>query len=59
MSAALPDPFKQDWWSAAFEELLAALTHYPSFTRLKDDIVDMQSEVSAAASNWYEKARAL
>jgi glutamate-ammonia-ligase adenylyltransferase len=59
MSAALPDPFKRDWWSPSFEELLAGLTHYPSFERLKTDLAEMRAEVSLAASAWYEKARGL
>jgi glutamate-ammonia-ligase adenylyltransferase len=57
MSAALVDPFRDEDWSRAFKDLLAGLTHYPSFERLADDIAAMQQEVSAAAGRWYEKAR--
>jgi len=59
MSAALMDPFKQEAWTNAFKELLAGLTHYPSFELLALDIEQMRSEVSAAAEAWYARARAL
>ncbi|HEY4203299.1 MAG TPA: bifunctional [glutamine synthetase] adenylyltransferase/[glutamine synthetase]-adenylyl-L-tyrosine phosphorylase [Devosiaceae bacterium] len=59
VSAALVDPFKEEGWTLAFQELLAGLTHYPSFERLADDLGGMQAEVSAAAAQWYEKARGL
>lgn len=57
MSAALADPFKDDGWTDAFRELLAQRTNMPSFERLRDEIGEMQREVSAAATVWYEKAR--
>jgi glutamate-ammonia-ligase adenylyltransferase len=59
MSAALIDPFKEDNWSAAFRDLLAHLTNYPSFERLDEDVAAMREEVSAAAAGWYERARRL
>ena len=59
MSAALIDPFKEDAWTGAFRELLAGLTHYPSFELLALDIEQMRGEVSAAAEAWYAKARTL
>lgn len=59
MSSALVSPFKEDAWSPAFKELLAQLSHYPDFSRLQLDIVQMQGEVSAAAAAWYESAKSL
>jgi glutamate-ammonia-ligase adenylyltransferase len=59
MSSALISPFKDEAWTSAFKELLAGLTHYPDFTRLELDLVQMRSEVSSAAAKWYEKARGL
>jgi glutamate-ammonia-ligase adenylyltransferase len=59
MSAALPDPFKAEWWSPGFEELLIGLTHYPSFSLLVTDIAEMREEVSTAAAAWFEKAKGL
>jgi glutamate-ammonia-ligase adenylyltransferase len=59
MSAALTAPFKAEGWTAAFHDLLAGLTNYPSFSLLADDLKAMQGEVSAAAETWYAKARAL
>jgi glutamate-ammonia-ligase adenylyltransferase len=59
MSAALADPFRDEGWTAAFRELLAQRTNYPSFERLSDELVSMQAEVQAIAARWYEKARAL
>jgi len=59
MSAALMDPFKQEAWTNAFRELLAGLTHYPSFELLALDIEQMRAEVSAAAEAWYARARGL
>ena len=57
MSAALADPFKDEGWTSGFRELLAGLTNYPSFERLRDDLAAMQAEVGAAAEKWYEKAK--
>ncbi|RUT30973.1 bifunctional [glutamine synthetase] adenylyltransferase/[glutamine synthetase]-adenylyl-L-tyrosine phosphorylase [Arsenicitalea aurantiaca] len=57
MSAALVDPLKDAGWTPAFRELLAGLTHYPSFERLTDDIAAMRGEVEAAASDWYGRWR--
>jgi glutamate-ammonia-ligase adenylyltransferase len=57
MSAALANPFKEEGWTASFRVLLARLTNYPSFERLRDDIAAMQEEVQAAARGWYERAR--
>jgi glutamate-ammonia-ligase adenylyltransferase len=57
MSAALLHPFRPEVWTAGFRELLAALTHYPSFERLEDDRAVMRAEVEAAAARWYETAR--
>lgn len=57
MSAALADPFKDDGWTDAFRELLAQRTNMPSFERLRDEIGEMQREVSVAEMVWYEKAR--
>jgi glutamate-ammonia-ligase adenylyltransferase len=57
MSAALANPFKEEGWTASFRELLAMLTNYPSFGRLRDDVVAMQAEVQAAAAGWYERTR--
>ncbi|MET3926159.1 bifunctional [glutamine synthetase] adenylyltransferase/[glutamine synthetase]-adenylyl-L-tyrosine phosphorylase [Devosia sp. 2618] len=59
MSSALISPFKDDAWPGAFKELLAGLTHYPSFELLYLDLKSMRAEVSAAAAAWYEKARTL
>ena len=59
MSAALAEPFRDSGWTQAFRELLAQRTHLPSFERLAADLKDMQAEVSAAAAEWYEKARGL
>lgn len=59
MSSALVSPFKDEAWTDAFKELLAGLTHYPSFDLLELDISTMRAEVSAAAAKWYEKARGL
>jgi glutamate-ammonia-ligase adenylyltransferase len=57
MSAALLHPFKPEVWTSAFRELLASLTHYPSFERLEDDLAAMRSEVETAAARWYDTAR--
>jgi glutamate-ammonia-ligase adenylyltransferase len=59
MSAALADPFKDEGWTGAFRELLARQTNTPTFERLAEDIKEMQGEVSAAATAWYERAREL
>jgi glutamate-ammonia-ligase adenylyltransferase len=59
MSSALVSPFKDEAWTDAFRELLAGLTHYPSFDLLELDIRTMRAEVSAAAAQWYDKAREL
>ncbi len=59
MSSALVSPFKEEAWTDAFKELLAGLTHYPSFDLLELDVKSMRGEVSAAAAQWYEKARSL
>ncbi|QQR35620.1 bifunctional [glutamine synthetase] adenylyltransferase/[glutamine synthetase]-adenylyl-L-tyrosine phosphorylase [Devosia oryziradicis] len=59
MSSALVSPFKDEAWTDAFKELLAGLTHYPSFELLELDVTTMRAEVSAAAEKWYEKARSL
>jgi len=59
MSSALLHPFKDEAWTDAFKDLLASLTHYPEFSRLELDLHAMRSEVSAAAEQWYAKARAL
>lgn len=59
MSAALADPFKDEGWTEAFRELLAQRTNSPNFDRLASEIAQMQREVSAAAENWYAKARQL
>ncbi len=59
MSTALINPFKDEAWSGAFKEMLAALTHYPDFDRLLLDLDTMQAEVKLAAHNWYEIARHL
>jgi glutamate-ammonia-ligase adenylyltransferase len=58
-SAALLNPFRDEEWSAAFKELLARLTHYPSFERLSDDLIAMRGEVEMAAAKWYVAARLL
>ncbi len=57
MSAALVDPFRDEGWTDAFRDLLAQLTNEPSFTRLSEDLVEMQAEVRTAATAWYERAR--
>ena len=59
MSAALTNPLKEEDWTDAFRDLLAAVTHYPSFSRLRDDITVMLAEVSAATNAWYARAREL
>jgi glutamate-ammonia-ligase adenylyltransferase len=59
MSAALIHPLREEEWTDAFRDLVAGLTNYPSFARLKDDIAAMQAEVSIAAERWYAKAREL
>ena len=53
VSAALLHPFRDEEWTAPFKELLARLTHYPSFSRLADDLAAMRDEVGAAAVKWY------
>ena len=45
--------------TGAFRELLAQRTNRPNFERLSADIAEMQSEVSAAAEKWYQRAREL
>jgi glutamate-ammonia-ligase adenylyltransferase len=59
MSSALVQPLKDEPWPNAFKELLAGLTHYPDFGRLELDLSTMRAEVTAAAAQWYERARAL
>ncbi|WP_316359538.1 bifunctional [glutamine synthetase] adenylyltransferase/[glutamine synthetase]-adenylyl-L-tyrosine phosphorylase [Devosia sp.] len=59
MSSALVSPFKDEAWTDAFKELLAGLTNYPDFARLELDLLQMRSEVTAAAKQWYDKARGL
>jgi len=59
MSSALVSPFKDEAWTDAFKELLAGLTHYPSFALLELDLKTMRAEVSAAANKWYETAKEL
>ncbi|SFC43042.1 bifunctional [glutamine synthetase] adenylyltransferase/[glutamine synthetase]-adenylyl-L-tyrosine phosphorylase [Devosia psychrophila] len=59
MSSALVSPFKDEAWTDAFKELLAGLTHYPSFELLDLDLKTMRGEVSAASVKWYETARGL
>jgi len=56
VSAALLHPFRDEEWTAPFKELLARLTHYPSFSRLADDLAAMRDEVGAAAAKWYGQA---
>jgi glutamate-ammonia-ligase adenylyltransferase len=56
MSAALSDPFRDDGWTDAFRDLLAQLTHIPSFQRLAEELAEMQAEVRAAAEAWYATA---
>jgi glutamate-ammonia-ligase adenylyltransferase len=53
VSAALLHPFRDDEWTPPFRDLLARLTHYPSFARLTDDLAAMRQEVEAAAKKWY------
>jgi [glutamine synthetase] adenylyltransferase / [glutamine synthetase]-adenylyl-L-tyrosine phosphorylase len=57
MSAALASPFKEEGWTASFREMLAQRTNTPSFERLADDLKEMQAEVQAAATSWYERAK--
>lgn len=59
MSSALVSPFKDEAWTAAFKELLAGLTHYPTFELLELDLVAMRGEVRDAAAQWYGRAREL
>ncbi|MCS6760783.1 MAG: bifunctional [glutamine synthetase] adenylyltransferase/[glutamine synthetase]-adenylyl-L-tyrosine phosphorylase [Candidatus Devosia symbiotica] len=59
MSCALVQPLKDEPWPNAFKELLAGLTHYPDFERLKLDLDTMRAEVTAAAAEWYDRVRAL
>jgi len=59
MSAALSDPFKDEGWTDAFREMLAQRTNTPTFQRLADDLAEMRAEVSAAAAEWYERAKTL
>jgi len=59
MSSALVQPLRDEPWPSAFKELLAGLTHYPDFARLELDLVAMRAEVTAAAAQWYDKARTL
>ena len=59
MSAALADPFKDEGWTDAFRDLLAQLTNEPSFTRLAEDLKEMQGEVQSAAERWYARAQEL
>ena len=59
MSSALVSPFKDEAWTLAFRELLAGLTHYPSFALLELDLQTMRAEVIAAAALWYQTARGL
>lgn len=56
MSVCLADPFKDDGWTGAFQDLLAELVNYPTFDRLETDLDDMQKTVSKAAGDWYLKA---
>jgi glutamate-ammonia-ligase adenylyltransferase len=56
VSAALLHPFRDEEWTPPFRELLARLTHYPSFERLSDDLTAMRAEVEAAAAKWYAAA---
>ena len=58
MSAALVDPFDKEGWTDAFRDLLAQLANAPSFARLTEDLAEMQQEVAAAASRWYQTASA-
>lgn len=57
MSAALIHPLREDGWTDAFRELLAGLTNYPTFDRLRGEVAAMQEEVQVAAEAWYAKAR--
>jgi glutamate-ammonia-ligase adenylyltransferase len=59
MSAALTAPRADAAWGSGFKDLLAQLTHYPSFDRLEADLAGMAEEVRAAAGRWYEAARRL
>ncbi|HEY8577610.1 MAG TPA: bifunctional [glutamine synthetase] adenylyltransferase/[glutamine synthetase]-adenylyl-L-tyrosine phosphorylase [Devosia sp.] len=59
MSSALVSPFKDEAWTAAFKELLAGLTHYPTFELLELDLAGMRGEVRDAAAQWYGRAREL
>jgi glutamate-ammonia-ligase adenylyltransferase len=59
MSAALSDPFKDEGWTPAFRDLLAQLANAPTFERLAADLHEMEAEVAAAASAWYERAARL
>jgi glutamate-ammonia-ligase adenylyltransferase len=56
VSAALLHPFRDEEWTPPFKDLLARLTHYPSFSRLSDDLTAMRHEVEAAAKEWYTRA---
>jgi glutamate-ammonia-ligase adenylyltransferase len=56
VSAALLHPFRDEEWTPPFKDLLARLTHYPSLSRLSDDLAAMRSEVEAAAKQWYAAA---
>jgi glutamate-ammonia-ligase adenylyltransferase len=58
MSAALVNPFDKEGWTDAFRDLLAQLANAPSFSRLTEDLAEMQQEVVAAATRWYETASA-
>ena len=49
---------EQEGWTDAFRDLLAQLANAPSFSRLTEDLAEMQQEVVAAATRWYETASA-
>ena len=59
MSACLVEPFKEGHWTDAFRDLLARMCAAPDFGFLAADVEEMKREVSAAAEDWYARAREL
>ena len=55
MSAALLHPFDDKEWTRPFEDLLARLTGYPSFTSLSEDVSVMEREVTLASTAFYAR----
>ncbi|WP_164730672.1 bifunctional [glutamine synthetase] adenylyltransferase/[glutamine synthetase]-adenylyl-L-tyrosine phosphorylase [Pelagibacterium montanilacus] len=59
MSACLSEPLNDEGWTAAFRELLARRTNYPSFAMLETDIKAMREEVASLSGQFFEAMRAV